>query len=620
MRAADTAAAEELARAASLPQMVAELLLARGIATPEAAAAFLAPSLEHLHDPFLMLGMDRAVTRIRQAIESGEAILIYGDYDVDGTIAIVLLKTALERLHARIGPTDTQADVRYHVPHRILEGYGMQMPVLADASVAGVKLVISVDTGIRAFAAADEATRLNLDLIVTDHHLPDDERMPDAVAVINPNQHGCNYPFKHLCGAGVAFKLAQALLESTQTPCHSVAGPEQREGAAGESASSTANALLVSNAKLLLSFLKLLAIATIADAVPLLDENRVIATIGLRELRSPVQPGLRALMQLADLNSARPLTPTDVGFRLAPRINAAGRMDIASDVVELFLTREPVRARELAEKLHRLNDERRATEAEALLTITKALDTLLAEDPMLERNPSIVVDSELWHRGVIGILAARVVERMHRPALVITHEEGEAYGSGRSIPGFHLLNALTAIEDSGHIFTRFGGHAHAVGFSLPSPLVPLLRERMRAYADKLMTPAMRTPELLCDAELPLDRITPALVGWLRRFEPFGMENREPVLVAYRVRITAAPRIMKEKHIRLRVQQGPRGSLFNAVGWGRNESWGERSARLGLAEGVLIDLVYKIRENTDPDFAGTELEVCDLRLAEPEQQI
>ncbi|MHB1022234.1 MAG: single-stranded-DNA-specific exonuclease RecJ [Acidobacteriaceae bacterium] len=576
----DAAAAAELAHTANFPLLVAELLLARGISTVQDAEIFLAPAIEQLHDPYLMLGMMAAVTRIQEAIARNEIILIYGDYDVDGTTATVLLKTAIERVTTLTG---SSTQVRYHVPHRIREGYGMQSSVLADAHTDGVRLVISVDTGIRAFAAADEAQRLGLDLIVTDHHLPDEQGIPQALAVLNPNQPGCPYPCKHLCGAGVAFKLVQALLDHYESEA--------------------------TRARILPSFLKLLAIATIADAVPLLDENRVITSIGLRELRRPVQPGLRALMQLAQLDPAKHFTATDIAFRLAPRINAAGRMDVASDVVELFTTREPQRAQELAEKLHRLNEERRATEAAAL----ESIETRLAAEPELADASCYVLDdadcAESWHRGVVGILASRVVDRTHRPALVLTHEVDEqgqshAHGSGRSVSGFHLLDAITSCAD---LFTRFGGHAHAVGFSLPSERVPELRQRLQAYASDHLTADMLLPEIVCDAELPLDRITPALYSWLKRFEPLGMGNADPVFIARSVRISAPIRMMKERHIRLRLSQGPRGTQFNALGW----NWAEKVAALQLAEGSLIDIAYRLNENTHPDFGGLELSIVDI---------
>src|SRR5271154_7212571 len=348
----DLTAAKQLAEHLHCPDAIATILHSRGISDPTAAQAFLNPTIDDLIDPMLMLGMDVAVARIQRAVSSSEPILIYGDYDVDGTTATVLLKTAIERIATKESP----AIVTYHVPHRLREGYGMQTGVLGDAAAAGIRLVISVDTGIRAFAAAEEAKALGMDLIVTDHHLPDNAMgIPKAIAVLNPAQANCSYPFKSLCGAAVAFKLAHALLLA---------------------AAETEDQRLRLKRGLIPSFLKLVAIATIADSVPLEGENRVIASLGLRELRNPVQPGLRALMLVAQIPADRPPTATEVGFRLAPRINAAGRMDIASDVVELFLTKDPARATDLAEKLNRLNDERRATEAKALEAIETQLQTL----------------------------------------------------------------------------------------------------------------------------------------------------------------------------------------------------------------------------------------------------
>src|SRR5271156_3453822 len=389
-RSADDAAVQHLAENLRCPKAIARLLVSRGLSDPAAAHTFFTPSLDDLIDPMLMLGMDIAVARIQQAVRSSEPILIYGDYDVDGTTATVLLKTAIERIATKEIP----AKLTYHVPHRIREGYGMQTGVLGQAAASGIRLVISVDTGIRAFAAAEEAKALGMDLIVTDHHLPDDAMgIPEAVAVLNPAQPDCPYPFKSLCGAAVAFKLAHALLLAT----------------AKTAEDSEAQRLRLKRG-LIPSFLKLVAIATIADSVPLEGENRVIAALGLCELRNPVQPGLRALMQIAQIPINRAPTATEVGFRLAPRINAAGRMDIASDVVELFLTKDPARATDLAEKLNRLNDERRATEAKALEAIEAQLATPNEISPDLLAE-CIILDDPAWHRGVLGILASRVVDR-----------------------------------------------------------------------------------------------------------------------------------------------------------------------------------------------------------------
>ncbi len=563
--------AESLAREFALPLVIAQLLCARAIVTPEATEQFFSPTLDHLHDPFAMLGMRAAVDRMQSAIADQQPILIYGDYDVDGTVAIVLLKTAIER---------RGGCVRYHVPHRIRDGYGMQAETLKRAAADGVRLVISVDTGIRAFSAAAEAEALGLDLIVTDHHLPDSSLgLPRALAVLNPHQAGCTYPCKQLCGAGVAFKLAQALLE---------ADPSQRE---------------ITRTKVLPSFVKMLAIATIADAVPLIGENRTIVGIGLRELARPAHSGLRALMQLAQLDPAKgAFTTQDIGFRLAPRINAAGRMDIASDVVELFTTRDAAHARTLAEKLDRLNTDRRATELAALT----AIEERLANDAGLRNAACIVIDGNGWHRGVIGILASRIVDRTGKPALVIAHEDGEAYGSGRSTEGFHLLDAISTCHA---LFTRYGGHAHAVGFSLPSDRVPQLRQQLAAHAATF--PAPDVARFACEAALPLDQITPALFDWLRRFEPLGMENAAPIFHACDVTLIAAPRYMKDVHVRLRLTQKPGSIAYNAVGWHLAVCVRD----LALAEGSRIDIAYTLRENQHPDFGGLELELLALRASE-----
>lgn len=569
-----------LAREARIPPVLAELLLARGVTTAADAFTFLNPDLAHLHDPFLMRGMDCAVARVERAIAASEPILLYGDYDVDGTVAVVLLKTAIEMLGG---------NARFHVPHRLRDGYGMQSSVLEAAHADGVRLVITVDTGMRAFAEAETAQSLGLDLIITDHHLAEGhDKLPAALAILNPNQAGCTYPEKSLCGGAIALKLAQALLERRDAA-------RLRE-------------------KILPSFLKMAAIATIADAVPLRGENRTIAALGLRELRRPVSCGLRALFACAAIDPAtKQITGYDVAFRLAPRINAAGRMDVASDVIELFSTRDPVRAAELAAKLERLNRERRDVEAAALALI----DTRLESDTELAADRLLLVDGDGWHRGVIGILASRVVERTAKPAIVVSIEDGIAHGSGRSVDGFVLLSSIESCAD---LFTRFGGHAFAVGFALPAASLPELKRRLRLYAEEHL--AAREPERLLQihAELPLDRVTPVLAGWLRKLEPFGHGNSEPIFIARNVRLVAAPRIMKERHLRLELAQetnahnGSNGRQASSIGSIRGVGWGlaHRAADLNLVQGSLIDIAYRIRENDHPDFGGLEVEIAGLQ--------
>ncbi len=578
--------AASLAREARLPVVLAELLVARGISTPAEAFAFLNPDATHLHDPFLMLGMSTAVDRLERAIAAREPILLYGDYDVDGTVAVVLLKTAIEMLGGV---------VRFHVPHRLRDGYGMQSSVLEAAYAEGVRLVITVDTGMRAFAEAETARGLGLDLIVTDHHLADaHDQLPAALAILNPNQSGCAYPEKSLCGAAIALKLAQALLE-------------RRDPARARE-------------KILPSFLKMAAIATIADAVPLRGENRTIAALGLRELRRPVGAGLRALFAAAALDPAqKQLTGFDVAFRLAPRINAAGRMDVASDVIELFSTRDAHRAAELATKLERLNRERREVEAVALA----AIEARLESDGEVESDRLLVIDGDNWHRGVIGILASRIVERTAKPAIVVSVEDGVAHGSGRSVDGFVLLSAIESCAD---LFTRFGGHAFAVGFALPATSLPELKRRLHIYASEHLAAHEPARLLRIHAELPLDRITSVLAGWLRKLEPLGHGNPEPIFLVRGARLLAPPRIMKARHLALDLVQdstpSPNGassqfsatavpsSSIRAVGW----NLAELAMQLRLVQGSRIDLAYRIRENDHPDYGGLEIEIMGMQAA------
>ena len=557
-----------LSSEAAIPVVVARLLAARGITTASEASSFLLPKLDQLHSPYLMLGMKAAVERLRAAIERKEKILIYGDYDVDGTTAVVVLKTAIEICGG---------SCEFHVPHRIREGYGMRDDVIERAAAEGTKLIISVDTGIRAFAAAETCKRLGLDLVVTDHHLPEAENVPQAVAVLNPNQKGCDYPCKCMCGAGVAFKLAQALLE----------------GCAGYTS-------------LLTSFLKVVAIATVADAVPLTGENRVFVKLGLEGLKSPKNAGLKALMDVAELSgtTARPITSGDVAFRLAPRLNAAGRMDVAKDVVDLFTIKDTKLARDIAMRLNTLNAERQAEEARIVATITAQLDA----DAALADKYCIVVDGEGWHKGVIGIVASRVVDRYNRPALVITRKGDVAQGSARSIEAFHMMEAL---ESCAHLFTRFGGHSHAAGFALPSSKVEELRLTLDAWAHTKLTSEDLKPVLRYDSELTLDEITPKLFETLKQLEPFGMGNPVPVFIARDAKVLAPPRVMKEKHAKLRVRQNGTGSSgmrsFDALAW----RMAERVQREGVIAGDSLDLAFTVEENTHPDFGGLQLSLCDF---------
>jgi single-stranded-DNA-specific exonuclease len=571
LRNAESQDVQRLALETGLPIFTARLLAVRGIQTAEQVHKFLTPSLQDLHSPGLMTGLRVAVERLRAAIERGETVLIYGDYDVDGTTAIVILKTAIELCG---GQTE------HHVPHRIREGYGMRDEVIEQAADRGLRVIISVDTGIRAFAAGETAQRRGIDLIVTDHHLPQANGVPKALAVVNPNQEGCDYPCKSLCGAGVAFKIAQALLEET--------GRE----------------------RLLPSFLKMVAIATIADAVPLIGENRVFAKLGLEGLRKPVNAGLRALLANCQLDGSRPLSAGDIAFRVAPRLNAAGRMDVAEHVIQLFTEKDATKAAEIAIRLNQLNGDRQQEEQRILDEIQGKIEA----SPEMREAYCLVLEGEGWHRGVIGICATRVVERYRRPTLIFSCEDGEAHGSGRSIEAFHLLQAL---ESCPELFTRFGGHAHAVGCSLPVEKIPELRSRLDAFARERLTPQDFIPILHYDAEISLDEVKHDFWLLLQKLEPFGSGNPVPVFVARNAKLVQPPRVLKEKHLKLRVVASDRNSNgskfqrgFDALGW----RMAERATQESLLLGSVLDLAFTVDYNEHPEFGGVQLNLLDFAPA------
>jgi single-stranded-DNA-specific exonuclease len=542
----DAGGAAALERTLGIAAPAARVLWARGYRTPEAARKFLSPALADLYDPALLRSMDAAVERLLRAIASKERILLYGDYDVDGTSAIVILKKGIELAGGAAS---------FHVPHRLRDGYGMRSEVVQDASTQGVSLIVSVDTGIRANDVVRHAAGLGIDVIVTDHHLPETE-LPPAVAVLNPNRPDCAYPEKNLCGAAVAFKLVDALLRA--------AGWED-----------------VRRERTLDSFLKLVAIATVADVVPLTGENRVIVKRGLAGLDQVRNPGLRALLDVSGFPAGTAPGAREVAFRVAPRINAAGRMDSATDVIEMFLTADPARARELAAKLHDLNQDRQQTEAE----IATAIYRLCTEQPVTDSDAALVFAAEGWHRGVVGIVASRVVEKFHRPAFVLGMENGIAQGSGRSIAAFHLLDALESMAD---LFQKFGGHRQAAGVTFDASRLEEFRERLRAYAAERLTPADFERELAIDSTIALEEIDTAAATAVLSLAPFGFGNQPPLFAALNVELAAPPDI-REKIVLLRLKTAGRplrAKAWDVSGW----------AAAAFAPGTRLDLALAIEED------------------------
>ena len=550
---------QTLAAALGVSVAAARVLCARGLADAETARRFIRAPLEALHDPYAMAGMPEAVERLARSIRTGEKILIYGDYDVDGTTAVVLLKKAIELAGGAAS---------FFIPHRLKDGYGMRAEVVESAAAAGVRLIVSVDTGIRASEVVRVAGRLGIDVIVTDHHLPESE-LPPALAVLNPNRAGCGYPEKNLCGAGVAFKLAQALLGTLGWPAEKLARVTE-------------------------SFLKIVAIGTVADVVPLTGENRIIVKHGLAGLGNVRNQGLRALLDVAGFTGASVPTAGQVAFRIAPRMNAAGRMDTATAVIELFLTGDAARARAIAAQLDTLNQERQRTEE----AITSAILAECLRSPVDGRS-ALVFCGEGWHRGVLGIVASRLVERFHRPAFVLGMEDGLARGSGRSVPGFHLLQALESMPE---LFAKFGGHVYAAGVTLPAANVDPFRERFNAYASERLRPEDLVESVEIDAVVELAEIDERAVADVLALAPFGCGNPAPRFAAIGVEVAGAS-VWKERHLRLAVRQNGRTLTLKA--------WNFAPRAAELTPGARIDIAFTVEADA---YTGWTAVMCGFRPA------
>ena len=560
----DEARVRETAIALSIPAVIARLLCQRGFDDPDTARRFLDPCLAQLHDPFLLTDMRPAVDRLLRAIAQGERIAIHGDYDVDGVTSTVILRRALEML----GGT-----VEHFIPDRLRDGYGLQPSTIDRLHGLGVRLIVSVDCGIRATDAALQARALGVDLIITDHHEPDGS-LPPALAVINPKRHDCGYPDKALAGVGVALKLVQGLFAG-----------------AGR------------GAELLPHFVKIAALGTLADVVPLIGENRVIAHHGLRSLScGPHGAGLEALLWESGL-LGREVDSFHVGFVIAPRLNAAGRMASADLAVELLLMRgrdEPVRtrAREMARQLSEENSRRQDQEAEILACARRAID----KDPDVGAQNVLIVAGDDWHRGVIGIVASKLVDTYCKPVLVLSIENGVAHGSGRSIPAFDLLAGLESCAD---VFQRFGGHRHAAGVTLEAARLGELRRRLTAWANERLGPADLVPRLRIDSPLGLREISGEVIEGLARLGPFGAANPKPVFRASPIDLIDAPRKLKDRHLALLVKQD--GRAFRAMAWRAAEREEYLSAnRLGL------EMAYSLGQGEFRGEKVTELTVADLR--------
>ncbi|MBY0523818.1 MAG: single-stranded-DNA-specific exonuclease RecJ [Gemmataceae bacterium] len=570
----DSAAIGRLADALRVPPIVAQLLLNRGVKDPEAARQFLLAPLSDLLAPDALPGVTKAAERIHAAVQDKRKICIYGDYDVDGVTGTSIL---LQVIRLMGGPVD------FYVPHRLEEGYGLNADALRQIAHSGASVVVTVDCGIAALAEADVARQLGLELIVTDHHEFKD-RLPDAAVLVHPRLPGTRYPFAGLSGAGVAFKLAWAL--SVRACGSEKVTPRFRD--------------------FLLDAVMLATLGLVADVMPLLGENRVFTRHGLTRMAQTESPGLKALREGASLTDKAPMTAEDIGFRLAPRLNAAGRLGCARLVVELLTTPSTQRATDLVRFLEGQNQQRQQLERRIVAQAREQAETEGQADA-----PALVLASAEWHAGVIGIVAGRLAEHFARPVLMIALSQEIGAGSGRSIPGFALHEAL---HTCGDCLLSHGGHAAAAGFKVQSHRIDELRERFCAVAQQRFPNGLPAPILQLDAEVPLSTLTPGLLHDMERLEPFGTANHRPLLLAGGLQIVGEPKRMGhgERHMSFQVRQ--QGTTLRAVAFGM----AERLEELMSAEGKCC-LAFRPKINDWNGFRRVELQVADLQ-AGPRAQL
>lgn len=568
----DSNAIASLAQNLRVSPIVAQLLLNRQIADPAAAKCFLASTLSGLHEPELLPGMPDAVERLLTAVRDRRRICVYGDYDVDGVTGTAILLTCLNLLGA---------DVQFHMPHRLEHGYGLNSVTLRELAAQGVKLVVTVDCGIASAVEAEEARRLGLELIITDHHEPRGD-LPRADVLIHPriaNGHNgaAPYPFGGLCGAGVAFKLAWALCKKH------CGGPKVTEPLRD----------------FLLDAVALAAMGTVADVVPLHEENRILVKHGLARLKEKPTLGLGALLRIAKLEGKARLLAGDVGFSLAPRINAAGRLGTAASAVELLMTRSGERATELAEHLESQNQERQQLERRILFEARALAD-------QFSRQPALVLADAAWHPGLIGIVASRLVDEFARPVLMIALRKDQPHGqgSGRSVPGFRLHEALAECTSD---LISHGGHASAAGFRIMPGAIAGFRERFCAVVEKTMGSEIKPHRLTLDAEIPLAALTMGLVEALGQMEPYGAGNPQPVFLADRLQIVGEPKRLGagERHLSFRVRQ--EGSNVRAIAFGMADRAEELMSHTGQC-----CLAFTPKINEWQGWRSVELEVRDFQ--------
>lgn len=550
--------AQELAESLKVSLPLAELLVQRGIHDFEQSRFFFRPDLAHLHDPFLMQDMSLAVERITSAIANGEKILIYGDYDVDGTTSVALFYGFLKRIYANLD---------YYIPDRYEEGYGVSWQSIEWAKEKDFTLIVTLDCGIKSVDKVTVAAEKGIDFIICDHHRPGSE-LPPAVAVLDPKRDDCNYPYKELTGCGVGFKLLQAFCMQ-----HDI------------------------DPQLLYDYLDLLVVSIASDIVPITGENRILAYYGLQRLNAAPRTGIKALIQIAGLNGT--LDITNVVFGLGPRINAAGRIKHAKEAVRLLLSELEEEAQEFAQEINRHNSERRNFDT----NITEQALLMIENDTFFSDAKSTVLYKEDWHKGVIGIVASRCIEKYHRPTIILTQSHGKAAGSARSVPGFDVYEA---IEECADLLEQYGGHTFAAGLTLPLQNVEAFRTRFNDIVSSRIQPDQLVPMINIDMLLELDAINPKFYNILRQMGPFGPGNMTPVFETRNVTLAGRPTLMKEKHIKFEVKQN-QSDVFTAVGFGMSRFYPD------LISGKPFSICYCLEENNFRDKKTLQLSLKDIKI-------
>jgi single-stranded-DNA-specific exonuclease len=556
----ETAIVNKLMADLGVDKNIANILSQRGINSFEEAKKFFRPSLADLHDPFLMQDMDKAVGRLSSAIDNNEKILVYGDYDVDGTTSVALMYSFLKKIHSAID---------FYIPDRYVEGYGISFKGIDYAAETGVKLIIALDCGIKSLDKVEYATKKGIDFIICDHHLPG-ETIPMAAAVLDPKRKDCKYPFKELSGCGIGFKLAQAYNQKHEKPFDE-----------------------------LHQYLDLAAISIASDIVPIVDENRILTYYGLQQINSNPRPGVKALLELS--NVKHQMSVTNLVFVIGPRINAAGRISSGINAVKMLISEDQELARETGALINGQNEERKGLDK----LITHEALAMIAADEVLQKRKTTVLFNEAWHKGVVGIVASRLTDTYYRPTILLAESNGYATGSARSIKDFDVHHAIELCSD---LLEQFGGHKAAAGLTIKKENIEAFSERFEQVVSSMVSEEMLIPPVEVDLEIALHEITEKFYRIMNQMAPFGPENMSPVFVSRGVRVSKGPFLMKEEHLKIEVKHPdyPGQSIW-AIGFNM-KSWHEK-----LSNGSLVDICYTVDENHYNGDVTLQLKLKDLKL-------